>query len=48
MKVWLAKLAQTYPQVAIIDGFASAGRSRFGPDWVAARVPGGVPNTRCA
>ena len=26
MKVWLAKLAQTYQQVAIIDGFASAGR----------------------
>lgn len=30
MKVWLAKLAQTYPQVAIIDGFASAGRYRDG------------------
>lgn len=28
MKVWLAKLAQTYPQTAIIDGFASAGRYR--------------------
>src|SRR4051812_39026185 len=28
MKVWLAKLAQSYPQVAIIDGFASAGRYR--------------------
>lgn len=26
MKVWLAKLAQTHPRVAIIDGFASAGR----------------------
>jgi three-Cys-motif partner protein len=30
MKVWLAKLAQSYPQVAIIDGFASAGRYRDG------------------
>src|SRR4051794_14054998 len=30
MKVWLAKLAQTYPRVAIIDGFASAGRYRDG------------------
>jgi three-Cys-motif partner protein len=30
MKVWLAKLAQTHPQVAIIDGFASAGRYRDG------------------
>jgi len=28
MKVWLAKLAQSYPQVAVIDGFASAGRYR--------------------
>ncbi len=26
MKVWLAKLAQTHPQVSIVDGFASAGR----------------------
>lgn len=26
MKVWFAKLAQTYPQVAVIDGFASVGR----------------------
>lgn len=26
MKVWLPKLGQTYPQVAIVDGFASAGR----------------------
>lgn len=30
MKVWLAKLAQSYPQVAIIDAFASAGRYRDG------------------
>jgi three-Cys-motif partner protein len=30
MKVWLAKLGQRYPQVAIIDGFASAGRYRDG------------------
>src|SRR4051812_20540023 len=30
MKVWLAKLAQSYPQVAIVDGFASAGRYRDG------------------
>jgi three-Cys-motif partner protein len=30
MKVWLAKLAQTYGQVAIVDGFASAGRYRDG------------------
>jgi len=30
MKVWLAKLAQSYPQVAIIDGFASAGRYQDG------------------
>jgi three-Cys-motif partner protein len=30
MKVWLAKLAQTYPQVAIVDGFASAGRYQDG------------------
>jgi three-Cys-motif partner protein len=30
MKVWLAKLAQTHPHVAIIDGFASAGRYRDG------------------
>jgi three-Cys-motif partner protein len=30
MKVWLAKLAQSYVQVAIIDGFASAGRYRDG------------------
>ncbi len=28
MKVWLPKLAQRYPRVAIIDGFASAGRYR--------------------
>ena len=28
MKVWLAKLGQGYPQVAIIDSFASAGRYR--------------------
>jgi three-Cys-motif partner protein len=28
MKVWLPKLAQTHPQVAIVDGFASAGRYR--------------------
>jgi three-Cys-motif partner protein len=26
MKAWLAKLAQSYPKVAIIDGFGSAGR----------------------
>jgi three-Cys-motif partner protein len=26
MKVWLAKLAQTHSRVAIVDGFASAGR----------------------
>jgi len=30
MKVWLAKLAQSYPQVAIVDGFASAGRYQDG------------------
>jgi three-Cys-motif partner protein len=30
MKVWLAKLAQSCPQVAIIDGFASAGRYKDG------------------
>ncbi|MBI5105920.1 MAG: hypothetical protein HZB46_13240 [Solirubrobacterales bacterium] len=30
MKVWFAKLAQTYPQVAVVDGFASAGRHRDG------------------
>ena len=30
MKVWLAKLAQTYSQVAIVDGFASAGRYQDG------------------
>jgi three-Cys-motif partner protein len=30
MKVWFAKLAQSYPQVAVIDGFASAGRYQDG------------------
>jgi three-Cys-motif partner protein len=30
MKIWLAKLAQSYPQVAIVDGFASAGRYQDG------------------
>lgn len=30
MKVWMAKLARTYPRVAVVDGFASAGRYRDG------------------
>lgn len=30
MKVWLAKLAQSHPQVVIVDGFASAGRYQDG------------------
>jgi three-Cys-motif partner protein len=29
-KAWLPKLGQTYPRVAIVDGFASAGRYRNG------------------
>jgi three-Cys-motif partner protein len=28
LRVWLAKLAQTHPKVAIVDGFSSAGRYR--------------------
>jgi three-Cys-motif partner protein len=30
MKVWLAKLGQTYSQISVVDGFASAGRYRDG------------------
>lgn len=30
MKAWLAKLAQSYPQVAVVDGFASVGRYQDG------------------